>query len=124
MISTYIRARAKHTLTAGFSLVEMLVAVAIFAIISSVLLANYPEFRSRAALDNMAHQIALVFREAQVYGISVRGQTNSFPVYGVYVAKVPDEGLKELIIFGDKNGDNIYTEGEKLDAFTLQVGKK
>ena len=124
MISTYIRARAKHTLTAGFSLVEMLVAVAIFAIISSVLLANYPEFRSRAALDNMAHQIALVFREAQVYGISVRGQTNSFPVYGVYVAKVPDEGLKELIIFGDKNGDNIYTEGEKLDAFTLTSGEK
>lgn len=121
MNSMNIRARAHRTLVAGFSLVEMLVAVAIFAIISSVILANYPEFRGRAALDNTAHQIALVFREAQVYGISVRGQTNSFPVYGVHVGVRP---LTELIIFGDQNNDNMYTLNEKLDTFTLASGEK
>ena len=125
----------RSTLQSGFTLVEMLVAVAIFAIISSVLLANYPEFRSRAALDNMAHQVALEFREAQVFGISVRGQAiqgqeaqTAFNSYGVYVGSVsslPGGGLSELIVFGDKNNDKIYDSraSETLTTFRLTSGE-
>ncbi len=119
----------KKNVHKGFSLIEMLVAVAIFAVISSILLANYPEFRSRAALDNTAHEIALVFREAQVYGISVRGQSGeSFPVYGVYVGDSSSKALNQLVIFGDKNNNGLY-DGEKegnetLDTFTFTGGEK
>ena len=110
------------TIWRGFSLVEMLVAVAIFAVISSILLANYPEFRSRAALDNTAHEVALVFREAQVYGISVRGAGNSFPVYGVHFN--PDTPTK-IIIFTDTKSDKMYTplDDQLLDTFTLTGGE-
>ncbi len=125
----------RSTLQSGFTLVEMLVAVAIFAIISSVLLANYPEFRSRAALDNMAHQVALEFREAQVFGISVRGQAiqgqdaqTTFNSYGVYVGPVSPSlggGLPELIVFGDKNNNKIYDsrDSETLTIFRLTSGE-
>lgn len=123
----------RSTLQSGFTLVEMLVAVAIFAIISSVLLANYPEFRSRAALDNMAHQVALEFREAQVFGISVRGQAiqgqeaqTAFNSYGVYIGEaLPSTGLPELIVFGDKNNDKIYDSraSETLTTFRLTSGE-
>ncbi|MFZ2151801.1 MAG: type II secretion system protein [Minisyncoccia bacterium] len=108
----------------GFTLVEMLISVGIFAAISAIILANYPEFRSRSSLDNLTAQIAIIFREAQVYGISVREEGNSdFNIgYGVHI---DIEDNTELIIFADKDKDFLFDDDTDsvLETFELKGGE-
>uniref|UniRef100_UPI002B1DDAC5 pilus assembly FimT family protein n=1 Tax=Pseudomonas glycinae TaxID=1785145 RepID=UPI002B1DDAC5 len=52
----------------GFTLVELLVTVGVFAVVSGLTLANYPKFNSQTAITGLAQQIAIAIREAQVYG--------------------------------------------------------
>jgi len=110
----------------GFTLIEMLISVGIFTVMSGIILANYPEFRSRSALDNLTAQIAIVFREAQVYGISVReeGAANFSTGYGVHV-DITGENKKQLIIFADRNNDTIFDKNRDsvLETFNLTGGE-
>ena len=72
----------------GFTLIEMMVVLAIFLLISGITLANYPAFNSRVSISTLANGIAVSIREAQVYGVSVKNATTSalglYPSYGVY----------------------------------------
>ncbi len=110
----------------GFTLVEMLVSVGIFTVMSGIILANYPEFRSRNAIDNLTAQIASVFKEAQVYGIAVReeGAANFNVGYGVQIDRVASD--KELLVFADKNNNGLYdgaTTDTLLETFRLTGGE-
>ena len=77
-----------HHTRGGFTIIELLVTVAIFSIITSVLLVNYPKFSSRILLENVAHDIGLSVRQAQTFGLNVRGvrigATDIFPTYGIH----------------------------------------
>ena len=50
----------------GFSLIEMIVVIGIFAMLSGLVFSNYSDFNVSASLDNLAHRVALLVREAQV----------------------------------------------------------
>src|SRR3989344_627908 len=56
----------------GFSLIELVVAMAIFVTISSVLVVSQRRFGGNTLITNLAYDVALTMRQAQVYGISVR----------------------------------------------------
>lgn len=105
----------------GFTLVEMLVAVAIFTMMSAIILYNYPEFNNASALDNLAHQIALSIREAQVYGISVRQTQSGYAGYGIFVDR---SAPNSFILFTDKDNSKTYDEaaGEMVSQFTINAG--
>lgn len=109
----------------GFTLVEMLISVGIFTVMSGIILANYPEFRSRSALDGLASEVALVFRQAQIYGISVRRDSaQSFKgVYGVHVTLKVD---KKIVIFSDIDSNYVYSPQSDIvvEEFTLNGGAK
>lgn len=71
----------------GFTVLELLVAVALMAIIMSVVFGNYPEFNRRVSLDGIASKIALTIREAQADSLAGKGFVKipgCFPGYGVY----------------------------------------
>lgn len=110
----------------GFTLVEMIISVGIFTVMSAIILANYPEFRSRSALDNLAAQIATVYREAQVYGISVReeGEANFSIGYGVHIDRTLSE--TDIVIFSDADKDFIFNEkfDSILETFRLGGGER
>src|SRR3989344_2260670 len=101
----------------GFSLVEILATLAIFFIISSILFFNFRGFGSRTVLDNLAHQIALTIRQAQVYGISVRGTAGAFPSYGAFFS-IPENKIITLFAdtypSGSGGGDGKYTASDTL----------
>ena len=68
----------------GFTLAELVVAIGIIGILFSVVFANYRQYDSRILLQNLAHEIAISVREAQILSISVTGASNDFNVnYGV-----------------------------------------
>jgi prepilin-type N-terminal cleavage/methylation domain-containing protein len=126
--STVIRHRAQartiagNRLEAGFSLIELMVVTAIFVILSAVVLTSNSRFGSVIILRNLAHDIALAIREAQVYGIAVRGfgggGVNQFGAgYGMHFS--PGTGYE---LFADLNNDGIWSAGETVTATTIVGG--
>lgn len=62
----------KRHLQAGVTLVELIVVVAIFGLVSSVLFYNYSDFSTNVSVKNLAQDMALSIRKAQTYATSVR----------------------------------------------------
>jgi hypothetical protein len=75
----------KSSFARGFTLIELVVITAIIAIISGLILVSDSAFGGKVLLENLAYDIALSIRQAQVYGISVqRFGSNVFSAgYGV-----------------------------------------
>lgn len=108
MINPPSRLRRQHS--RGFSLLEAIVAVAIFAMLSATVLFNYNNFNSRLGLEQQAHEVANWIRTAQAYALGVRGETASgavFPAYGVHLERdLPDR----VIFFADLDSDGEYDD--------------
>lgn len=103
----------------GFSLIELIVVIAIFSTISLVVLANHSRFNSSVLLGSLAYKIALSVREAQVYGLSVQGQSSNFQVgYGVHFA-----GGTTFTFFADINGNKKYDAGTDTVVKTYTVSQ-
>ena len=102
--------------TKGFTLIEMLVVISIFTIITAVVLANFPAFRDKTALDLIAQEIATTIRQAQVYGIGTREAGASFSSYGTYFNIDLSAGgdKKSFILFADTVASEGYNSGDSL----------
>jgi len=109
---------------------ESIVAISIFVVFSTVLLANYPQFLNKTAINTLAHEIALSIRQAQVYGQNVREfgvGSGVFPSYGVFFSAAQ---TKEYTIFADiSDNDKKYNEvpcgvigTECLERFIISSG--
>lgn len=86
LLRTPFSGEAKHKPSPrGFTLVELLISIAIMGIVSAIVLVKYNSFDSTTLLKSTAYEIALALREAQVKSVSAtRGYGNSFEFpYGV-----------------------------------------
>lgn len=102
---------ARKRLSAGFTLIEMLVVVAIIVIVTSLALAKNSQFNNTILLSDTAYDISFSIRQAQVYGLSVKeftgnGISSTFSVgYGVYFnANTPSQ----YTLFVDTDRDHLY----------------
>lgn len=106
----------------GFTLIELMVTVGIFAVITSVLLARNSKFDDETLLQSAAYEVALSVRQAQNYGINVRGQSGEFDnAYGVHFS----ENSPSYVLFRDlgDDPDNIYSgDTELLEEYVLGRG--
>lgn len=85
----------------GFTLVELLISIAIIGIVTSTVLVKYKSFDSTVLLKGAAYEIALTLREAQVKSIGAMGTSTSgnFNVsYGVSF-DVTDAGKSTYTVF-------------------------
>ena len=98
---------------AGFTLIELIVVLGIFALIMSVALFNQASLSSNVLITNLAYETALAVREAQTYGISVKATASStldsnFDMgYGAYFDISKSD---QMVVFGDADGNKTYTE--------------
>ena len=112
------------SLERGFSLVELIVVVAIFGVITVIVLVGHASFRSSIILGNLAYDVALSVRQAQSFGLGVRGfgtGTEQFNVaYGIHF----DSGSNNsYILFVDQNRNGQYDGvSELIQLFTLARG--
>jgi len=113
--------------TAGFTLVELMVVTGIFVVITSLILANNTRFGGAVLLENLAYDIALSVRRAQVYGIAVRrfGEDDFSAGYGVnFTIGTPAVYILFADIYPISTGNGIYepVQSELVDSVSIQGG--
>jgi prepilin-type N-terminal cleavage/methylation domain-containing protein len=72
-----IRSLKKDKKARGFTLVELMVSLAIFAFMTAFLLARYGTFNQDTLLTNLAYDMALTIRSSQSYGLNVQNSANT-----------------------------------------------
>lgn len=113
----------KNKLRLGFTLVELLVVISIFTIITTALVINQGRWNQRLALKTASVEIGLILRQAQINSLAVREDfagsgTDKFNVaYGVYF---DSEVQTSYIYFADRDGDSLYDPGEELSTMPLK----
>lgn len=129
------RLRTNFESKPGFTLVELIVVIGIAALISTVALANFPNFRDRIAVNKESGKVAVALRNAQSFSLGVRqfnpppGQQGScqeifqsnFPSYGISLAA----GDLAYYLFGDVNCNAQFDVGvpnEEVEAFLFENG--
>ncbi len=107
----------------GFTLLEMMVSVAIIALITALVLVKFGAFESTTLLKGAAYELALSIRDAQVYSISVKGNAGGFDYpYGVHFAKLGTT----YTFFRDENsqsGQLFYLGGTDTPLSSPVVGR-
>lgn len=85
----------------GFTLIELMITVGIFAIMTALLVAKYGTFNNGVLLTNLAYDIALNIRSAQSYGLNTRGDdSDSFNGFtGSYTVSF-EENKKHFTLTG------------------------
>jgi len=115
------RPQRRASLT-GFTLIELLVVTAIIVVVSSVVLASNNRFGGVVQLENLAYDIALSIRQAQVYGIAVQkfgtncsaaGAKCYASGYGVHFNSADPQQYE---LYADVDKDGLFTVSENLDS--------
>lgn len=121
----------------AFTLVELLVSVGIFAMMTALVVVKYGNFNQSVLLTNLAYDVALTIRTAQTYGLSVKknDSTNSAEQflhgYGVHFDTSSDMDVnnkknQQIIFFADLNDDESYTPdhspSEVVSVYAIKRG--
>jgi prepilin-type N-terminal cleavage/methylation domain-containing protein len=104
----------------GITLVEVLVAVFIIAVFSTILVADFPKIRKRFALSRAAYQLSQDLRRAEDMGLSGVKIVNEFGDtvdafgYGVYISldyriDVNIPANQQYTIYADRGADTPQT---------------
>ncbi len=109
--------RSYPSYTSGMTLVELIVVLAIFIVVTGLTIFDYGSFRTSASLQNLSDDVALSVRKAQSYAIGAYGSNSNFSYgYGIHfsTARVPVTNYqsgsnKSFVLFTDITGDKKYT---------------
>ena len=102
--------KSKFKNSAGFTLVELLVVMAIIVIISGVSLANWRGGEKQYALLRATNKLSQDLRRAEEMAMSAREFQGQIPKggYGVYFK---DQEKDHYVLFADLNGNHSYNSG-------------
>ncbi|KKS77556.1 MAG: hypothetical protein UV64_C0006G0011 [Parcubacteria group bacterium GW2011_GWC1_43_11b] len=105
---------SRPVLVSGFTLFEMIVVIAIFTIVTGIVLANLPGFRSKTSLDLMAQEVALQIRGAQLYAMNTlvgnTGGSADTDIFG-YALEFPAVVSPESNLFSLKKVSENFPDG-------------
>lgn len=114
----------KYSKQHGFSIFEVLITAAIIGIITGIIVVKYGSFNNIILLKSQAYEIALDIREAQLFAVSVRGESGTFREdYGLYFnLTAPDRYLlfqdsgtiEQVDEYGSVKSIAYYDSGEEI----------
>lgn len=107
----------------GFTLIEFIVIMMIFAVMVGVALFNFNGFRSAVTLDNLAHDIGISIRQIQSSaGSALSGNVATAEIpRGIYFRDDNGVFAKEFILFEDTSRNELYDLGEEIDIIKIQT---
>ncbi|MEA2112537.1 MAG: prepilin-type N-terminal cleavage/methylation domain-containing protein [Patescibacteria group bacterium] len=104
----------------GFSLIELLVSIAILVIVSGLVFFNQSGFNNNVLLENLTYEISLTIRQAQSYGLqSKESSLGDFEAgFGVFF----DMSINDnMILYADNNKNHLYDSGSDTIVDTLKL---
>lgn len=112
----------RNKLHLGLTLVELIVVVTIFTIITTVLVINQNRWNRKLQLNTKLYDLALYIRQAQFYSISVKEDNLSFGdtfdrSYGIHF---DTDSVSSFIFFSDRNKNQKYDLGEGISTYIFQ----
>ncbi len=107
---TNAQSRLRSHAVRAFTLIELLVVTGVLTVISAIILVNNNRFGGAILLENLAYDVALSIREAQVYGIAVRryGESGFNVGYGMHFSK---SSPTTYVLFADAVSVNGLYDG-------------
>lgn len=115
----------------GFTIVELVVSIAIFAFMTALVTVKYGAFNNSTLLTDTAYDIALAVHTAQNYGLSVKNASAGFSAaYGInlstsasYTCGSSASGLKKMVIFADTTVNGLCTSADvSISTYALTHG--
>jgi prepilin-type N-terminal cleavage/methylation domain-containing protein len=113
---------AKNDGKRGFTIIELIVVSALFGVMAVVAVMGQSRLDNNLLIDNMAYEIALAIREAQVYGLATRQSASDFNVlYGIHF----DENSNTFFTYSkphanpDASGKYDANISVKVDTYQL-----
>lgn len=132
--------KVKTGLNKGFTFVEIIVVLGIFAAISSTVLFNFKDFSSGVSLQNLSQQIALQISSLQRKALSGAQPSGVFvgangdrwlPSYGVCFTTdntgciLPSGGPTSFVLFVDNGNNNHFdNNSERIDTIAITGGDR
>lgn len=120
--------KSAKLLQKGFTLVEIVIVVSIIALISAIIIPRYFMFDSTTLLNSAAYEVAATIRQAQVYSLSVRGDSLFFNYpFGVSfntetAALDPDHNITNYILFQfEEENEALRPEYNLVDTRNVLV---
>lgn len=115
----------------GFTLIEMMVVVGIFLVITGVILLNTPEVREKLSIELVAQEISINIRGTQVYGVATQARVDEnnqvqFPSYGIYFSPLADTDFSNKPrIFGFSDPGNLeFNVDGVAETYDVPAGYK
>lgn len=121
----------------GFSVIELLVSIAVGTVLLAVVVTNYYTSNDKLAIQSAAQELSIVIRQAQAYGLAVKesvtGSGAFTYAYGVYFNYNSVTNASTYQLFVDRDNDNFYDVGsgtcgalttECVETLTLRNGIK
>ena len=104
----------------GFTIIEMIVVIAIIAVVTTLVLFNNARLNSNILVSNAAYEIGLIVRESQVAGLGVKSSTDGefTSSHGVHIEmSTPDT----VTMFADINDNGVYdaADGEMTQQYVM-----
>lgn len=107
----------------AFTLIEMLISIAIFIIITTIFIVDFKYHVSKDALNQAIEQVIIYYRQAQtatLVGVKI-GVVS--PNYGLYLTTdSAGNKNKQIIVFADLNRDKLYNTGEEVSTNCSNCG--
>ncbi len=108
----------------GFALIELLLAIALFGLISGFLVLIYQKMGDQLFLTATAYDIGLSFRETQSYGVSVKAQrVNEVDTFtSGYGLHFDTASATTFVRFADApgNGQFFYDPSEAIGTLRIE----
>jgi len=106
---------SRFKFTAGFTLVELLVTITIFVMLTGVVLFSQTKFNGTVMLTNLTYDTALTIRQAQTFGVNIKeydagGASAVFVPYGVHFEMTNPNSLNTSFIL---YADTLYNSSDK-----------
>ncbi|MEN9604941.1 MAG: hypothetical protein RJB39_626 [Candidatus Parcubacteria bacterium] len=111
----------RQNLQKGFTILELLIVIAIMAILTTIILFNSHGLNSSVLVSNTAYEIGLMVREAQVYGLGVRATENTTTGF-TYSQGIHLDISKpnQITLFSDKDGNGQWSGAtEDIQMYTI-----